>query len=496
MAIEQFSKLIQDKVYKDWLATTKKNIVTDSATSLRTREQSASKTSFYITEKTVQQMYKTITGKDLDILDAGVLLQEISAPVTSDPKKTLVGDMRRIGNQNAVFFKSIGFDTITTKLNQALDSYPEVTLAYKEAEQKYFDTQSKLVMSSKEYQGLSGSEKQAKLDDISKKAKERSTLGFYFNKGHVVSIAANLARQFKQDIEKANKLADSQRRVLVDFLDQYINKLMADDLATANLPDALNQTFYAEYTKSSDKYLVEMQIATDNIEAGASSIPIVKELRDLFSGKLPQNALLETIKKSKILGEALVETDGSPSLLKLIENDLVDILQGTKTSKKVYRSPKVNIGSNSLQLVKPKKNTAKINKLKQIKNKTRLVKADPKAIQIATTDIELSLVTLQSLLNANLADTIKRNMGDGSRRNILNLQSGRFAESVQVERLSESRAGMITAFYTYMKNPYATFSDGGRQQEPRSRDPKLLISKSIREIAAQQVANRLRAVAI
>lgn len=107
-----------------------------------------------------------------------------------------------------------------------------------------------------------------------------------------------------------------------------------------------------------------------------------------------------------------------------------------------------------------------------------------------------SLASLQMLLDQSLVDRIKQNMGGGSRRDILNLRSGRFAESVKVERLSQSRAGMITAFYSYMKNPYATFSQGGRQSNPTSRDPKLLISKSIREIAAQQVANRLRAVNI
>jgi hypothetical protein len=99
-------------------------------------------------------------------------------------------------------------------------------------------------------------------------------------------------------------------------------------------------------------------------------------------------------------------------------------------------------------------------------------------------------------LNGSLVEQIKKNMGRGERRDILNLRSGRFAESVKVERLSESREGMITAFYTYMKNPYATFSAGGRQDLPRSRDPKLLISKSIRELLQQQVANRLRAVNI
>jgi hypothetical protein len=87
-------------------------------------------------------------------------------------------------------------------------------------------------------------------------------------------------------------------------------------------------------------------------------------------------------------------------------------------------------------------------------------------------------------------------MGDGASRNILNYRTGRFASSVKVERMSESRQGMITAFYSYMKYPYATFSTGGAQEQPKSRDPKLLISKSIREIVGQQVANRLRAVVV
>ena len=109
---------------------------------------------------------------------------------------------------------------------------------------------------------------------------------------------------------------------------------------------------------------------------------------------------------------------------------------------------------------------------------------------------QVSLTALQNLLNASLVEQVKRNMGNGTRRDVLNLRTGRFAESVEVTRLSESRQGMITAFYTYMKNPYATFSVGGRQEYPRSRDPKLLIAKSIREIAAQQVSNRLRSVLV
>jgi hypothetical protein len=128
----------------------------------------------------------------------------------------------------------------------------------------------------------------------------------------------------------------------------------------------------------------------------------------------------------------------------------------------------------------------------------------PKATPLRSTarkpqKIETSTVNLSKLMlmiNSNLHDQIKKNMGTGSRRDILNYRTGRFAQSARVERLSESRQGMITAFYSYMKNPYATFSRGGRQDRPYTRDPKLLISKSIRELAGTQVANRMRAVLV
>lgn len=107
-----------------------------------------------------------------------------------------------------------------------------------------------------------------------------------------------------------------------------------------------------------------------------------------------------------------------------------------------------------------------------------------------------SLVSIQNILNQNLHTQIQKNMGTGDRRDILNYRTGRFAESVKVEKMSQSREGMITAFYSYMRNPYSTFSAGGQQSHPATRDPKLLISKSIREIGATMVANRMRAVLV
>jgi hypothetical protein len=104
--------------------------------------------------------------------------------------------------------------------------------------------------------------------------------------------------------------------------------------------------------------------------------------------------------------------------------------------------------------------------------------------------------TPESSVNSQLQDVISANMGNGSSKSLLNYRTGRFASSAEVKRLTISKEGMITAFYDYMKNPYGTFSTGGNQEYPRSRDPKLLISKSIRQIAAQIVNNRLRAVLV
>lgn len=107
-----------------------------------------------------------------------------------------------------------------------------------------------------------------------------------------------------------------------------------------------------------------------------------------------------------------------------------------------------------------------------------------------------SVNNLEAILNSLINKVVRQNMGDGSRRDILNLRTGRFADSVKIDRVTQSRNGLISVFYTYMKNPYATFSEGGAQRSPRSRDPKLLISQSIREIAQTTITDRLRAVLV
>ena len=197
-------------------------------------------------------------------------------------------------------------------------------------------------------------------------------------------------------------------------------------------------------------------------------------------------AVLEKRIYDKLLAELalslnLVDVPGSNTIREDIVESLVSILAG---SKKKLKTHKVQTGTTSTKL---KSNIS----VKTSKPKLPDVRHYRTAAAKTT-----NLISLQNLINRSLVQQVKQNMGTGTRRDILNLRSGRFAESVKIERMTQSREGMITAFYSYMKNPYATFSTGGLQGSPKTRDPKLLIAKSIRELATQQVQNRLRSVVV
>ena len=222
----------------------------------------------------------------------------------------------------------------------------------------------------------------------------------------------------------------------------------------------------------------------------------VEELKEPLS----QQGLYDQIKKNAVyLMEELIDTPGSITLKNSLGKNLANVLKTGKTLPESLTKPKPK------PIIQKHREIVDISKV--VKDFEKAAKKLKTAIKESSTNTgtvnvrrqrkeTTNLTSLTVLLNSQLQDVISANMGDGNSRTVLNYRTGRFASTVKVERLTMSREGMITAFYTYMKNPYATFSTGGRQSVPASRDPKLLISRSIREIAEQVVANRLRAVSI
>ena len=76
-------------------------------------------------------------------------------------------------------------------------------------------------------------------------------------------------------------------------------------------------------------------------------------------------------------------------------------------------------------------------------------------------------------------------MGDPA----LNNQTGRFASSVKVTEIANTAQGFPSIGYTYARDPYETFEAGNRQGS-LERDPRSLIDRSIREIAASFAIGR------
>lgn len=381
------------------------------------------------------------------------------------------------------------------------------------------------------------------LDTISENIESGHLAGILFLK---LKTTLGVQTQFSQSPEATYRDFTVQMPGVEDenairALDSVLKAVIDADYLTSNL--VTNHQVFVDATKSvlGDKptMITELQFAVDNQAAGAllqqtgkqlnllikaasareqsaterAISELIGTLRPLAAAVLQKAEELKAplseqkiydkiVANAKYLTEVLIDTPGSPSLKDGIGKNIANIIKTGNSLKpittKIKPKPilqKQKETVNIKQVVKEFEKAAKQLKSVIKKNKTNATIKSKQRLK-TTRGQFYSLVKLKDLLNSMLNQKIRENMGDGSRRDILNLRSGRFAGSVKVENVTQSREGMITAFYTYMKNPYATFSEGGKQQYPKSRDPKLLIAKSIRDIAATKVANRLRAVVV
>jgi hypothetical protein len=319
-------------------------------------------------------------------------------------------------------------------------------------------------------------------------AVNRFTIGDFINAGHTAAYSASKQLigvnmpllQERQFLLSSDPKAEGLETSIADL---YLNADYAIEFNqnyTETASNLLNMQFSFVVSmpqKFNTSSLRTQEVARIKQYIGNTVLPsIVEQAKNKFVGGILQD---------------VVNTSASPTILEYYADTLASVLQG-KTPKKIVKKSKATAkNTQAIAISAILKDPKKL----KLKNRTGGTRVKPESIPLRPT-VQTNLTSLQTLLDATLVQRVKQNMGSGNSRTVLNLRSGRLAESAKVERLTESRAGMITAFYSYMKNPYATFSDGGQQQNPRSRDPKLLISKSIREIAQQQVANRLRAVAI
>ena len=119
------------------------------------------------------------------------------------------------------------------------------------------------------------------------------------------------------------------------------------------------------------------------------------------------------------------------------------------------------------------------------KNRQRKKEVSTKSTKRGIASQPLQMI---ALLNKNLTETVRKNMQEPALVN----RTGSFAESVRVTDVVKTPKGFPSVGYTYQNNPYQIFEDG-KGSAPWAngqRDPRQLIDKSIREIAAQLAIGR------
>lgn len=467
MSVSEFAEALKSKALKQWFQRlSTDNILKMSTQDIRKKEAGADFNSFYITEKTVSDVIEKLSGAKASPEQVTSVFKKLASTSYSNNKRTGKLLQEPYVEGSALYYPRISFDGIQKLLDTGFE---EVLLEARKRDPKL------------------------KISD-------------YFQRGHVFGIFPKKLAETRKQLQKNTTLTDTARSLLVGYLEDLEKQLEQEDLATSNLKTPKFE-LYAKYKKKSSSYLVELQLKEINEQAGRAQASLAKAVSKFFDPskiaftankgiKFTEGAAEQRLKAlMEAQTEKLLGTKGSPQMVDLIVSSISDIMVGKPKKEIEYKVPLTKIASTK----QAKVDTSSINKqIKRNKEQVKKLKTSVKSVPKFEVPREesLNLTNLQNLLNQRLHDQIKANMGTGQSRSTLNYRSGRLAQSAQVERMSESRTGMLTAFYQYMKYPYATFSDGGAQQYPRQRDPKLLIAKSIREIAGTSVANRMRAVNI
>ena len=208
--------------------------------------------------------------------------------------------------------------------------------------------------------------------------------------------------------------------------------------------------------------IVDFQVGSENI----ADSKLEKQIKAVFRTFVSDYLVYE-----------IAAMKGSGSLEDKIEQVVMDNLTKGLKKAKITRNKRVELktkGSVKVAGTKVKSSVA-------IRDAGQLRKGKRK-----TKDTSFSQVKLYAALNTKINSVVAKNMELPG----LQYQSGRFAESVSITDVSKTPQGFASIGYTYQKYPYQTFEPGFAQGST-DRDPRKLIDRSIREIAAQMVTGRL-----
>ena len=263
----------------------------------------------------------------------------------------------------------------------------------------------------------------------------------------------------------------ASRTPFKDLIQEYNKLQKMGELDVQTLKDKIIDTA---------KGKVRLELRAESKAYNQRFKPVYEKLMQRSAQQITQGK--ETAALKNYLNKIKIgDVKGSPAIEDKIVKDITDIARGKKVKASKTKTTKT----------KKVKTNVKGKKLSKA-NLTKLGKASTKGKAILAKGIragggkkgktgrqQLDLAKIQIAINQKLPAEVRRNMG----RPALINQTGRFSNSVRLTGLRQA-PNSVVADYTYQLNPYETFENNGVRQWPTGYNPKPLISKSIRNLAA------------
>jgi len=256
-------------------------------------------------------------------------------------------------------------------------------------------------------------------------------------------------------------------QVLGDIIDVYtsrpgysrktLNEFVVQ--ATADL----NKIIGTNFTKANTN------VSFITYRAGATNLALAKQ--DKAVGDKLKNKL-----------KSLAVDFSAPLLVQAIDKSL---LEEVTNSKEFKNSAGKVINRKVYDLSKAGSKASRSKKTTTTESKTTPEQYKAQQIKFGSQDNLTSLRAILVKLNMYLPSVVQSNMG---KLGALKYRTGRFAQSTYVTDVSILN-NTPNIRYSYMLHPYQTFEPGFAQGS-ESRDPKILIEKSIRQIVSSMIKNK------
>lgn len=272
----------------------------------------------------------------------------------------------------------------------------------------------------------------------------------------------------------------------------------------------LNRSTFLDIGHTEESAVVKKRISDALLTFGEipKNLKNIEEIESIFS--LTKNDDTETISVS--LESATVnrlkgsreEREVKSKLLKDLGSALTKLdsmnLKGSDSFTDIYRKKAIKTvlkafeGQKNIRIKSENTKTKKSSKVPVILSTkgTTTKKSKGKSVVRGTTKTKTGAASLPlqliGIFNQQLPRVLEKNM----RTPALENRTGRFANSVKVTDVTRTTKGFPSFGYTYERNPYEVF-EVGRGKAPWAtpeRDPRILIDKSMREIASQFALGR------